>query len=151
QEAWAILPRAAGRLELRDAPPAPPRRRVSAGAVAAALAAAVALAFGGFWWAAVVRGAYVTRPGEQKVATLDDGSRISLNTGRRVGRRVDADWRRGRRARGGEWVEVAPYAERPSVALDGDTRVRAIGTDFIVRRTADDVVVSLIKGRVAVS
>ena len=47
--------------------------------------------------------------------------------------------------------EVAHDASRPFVVVAGDTRVQAIGTIFTVRRTRDDVVVTLIKGRVAVS
>lgn len=150
QQVWAILPRAAERMESPAAqiprPAGAPRR-----AVLAALAATVALGLGGVWWLSQAQGAYATRPGEQKVTMLKDGSRIALNTDTRLGVQFEPDLRRVRLDRGEAMFEVAADAERPFVVIAGDTRIRAIGTAFIVRRTADDVVVTLIKGRVAVS
>lgn len=151
QEAWAILPRAARRLEAaRSVAPGRERPHRGTAAIAAALAASLVIALGGVWWLTEVRGAYVTRPGEQKVATLKDGSRIALNTDTRLDVRFDAGRRRIRLDRGEAMFEVAHDADRPFVVVAGDTRVQAIGTVFIVRRTGDDVVVTLVKGQVAV-
>lgn len=151
-EAWAILPRAA---RLADEAP---RLRSSAAPAwrlrpAAALAACLVLFVGSgtLWWMVSEAGAYATQPGEQKVATLEDGSRIALNTDTRVDVRFNADRRRIELDRGEAMFEVAHDASRPFVVVAGDTRVQAIGTIFTVRRTRDDVVVTLIKGRVAVS
>lgn len=148
-EAWAILPRAA--VYAADLRPSAPRPR--RWAPAAALAACVALLAGGgaLWWSLSEAGAYATRPGEQKVAMLEDGSRIALNTDTQVDVRFDSGRRRIELDRGEAMFEVAHDAARPFVVIAGDTRVQAIGTVFTVRRTRDDVVVTLIKGRVAVS
>lgn len=152
EEAWAILPRAADQLVSGPAlRPAPQARRPAFLGAAAAIAASVVVALASVWWLAEGRGAYVTRPGEQKVAMLDDGSRIALNTDTRLDVQFNAGRRRIRLDRGEAMFEVAHDAGRPFVVVAGDTRVQALGTAFIVRRTADDVVVTLIKGRVAVT
>jgi transmembrane sensor len=150
-EAWAILPRAA-RLadeEMRLRGTATRSWRLTPSALAACL---VLFAAGGaLWWTMFEAGAYATQLGEQKVATLEDGSRIALNTDTRVDVRFDPDRRRIQLDRGEAMFEVAHDAARPFVVIAGDTHVRAIGTVFTVRRTRDDVVVTLIKGRVAVT
>lgn len=149
-EAWAILPRAArcGADEVRRPPllgRPQSRRRVFA------VAASLVLGLGVVWWSLGTVGDYATRPGEQKVAVLKDGSRIALNTDTRVGVQFDADRRHIKVDRGEAMFEVAHDEDRPFVVYAGHTRVEAIGTVFIVRRTGDDVVVTLIKGKVAVT
>jgi len=148
---WAILPRAAAfrQEEARLREPLPRPRILQAAAVAACLS--LLAGFGVLWWSLADAGAYATRPGEQKVATLKDGSRIALNTDTQVDVRFDSGRRRIDLDRGEAMFEVAHDADRPFVVVAGDTRVMAIGTVFTVRRTRDDVVVTLIKGRVAVS
>ena len=147
-ETWAILPRAA-RCGEETLAPRPSPWRLHPAAIAACLALVVGCS--GLWWALAADGAYATRPGEQKVATLEDGSRIALNTDTQVDVRFDADRRRIELDKGEAMFEVAHDAARPFVVIAGDTRVQAIGTVFTVRRTRDDVVVTLIKGKVAVS
>ena len=148
-EIWAILPRAArsGEDEARlRAPPEAPWLRT-----ALALAASLVLGLGVLWWSLADVGDYVTRPGEQQVATLGDGSRIALNTDTRVDVQFDADRRHITLDRGEAMFEVAHDADRPFVVIAGDTRVEALGTVFTVRRTRDEVIVTLIKGEVAVT
>jgi transmembrane sensor len=148
-EAWAILPRAARSEEVGKAPQprsAPAKRRT-----ALAMAAGLLMALGGLWWIQTAGGAYSTRLGEQQVATLRDGSRIALNTDTRLGVQLDDELRRIKLEKGEAMFEVAHDPERPFVVIAGDTRVQALGTVFIVRKTADDVVVTLIKGKVAVT
>lgn len=150
-EAWAILPRAA-RCEQEELRP-----RAAAGRpwvlYPAAIAACLLLVtgLGAVWWSLVDAGTYATAAGEQKVATLADGSRLALNTDTRVDVRFNAEQREIELDRGEAMFEVAHDAERPFVVVAGDTRVVAIGTVFTVRRSRDDVVVTLIKGKVAVS
>ena len=153
---WAILPRAAthgdDEIAHRTAPARSTRRGLGRPA-AMAIAACLAL-FGGLgvlWWSLADAGAYATRVGEQRVATLQDGSRIALNTDTQVDVRFDAGRRRIELDRGEAMFEVAHDAERPFIVIAGDTRVVALGTVFTVRRTRDEVVVTLIKGRVAVT
>ncbi|MDY6924107.1 MAG: FecR family protein [Pseudomonadota bacterium] len=149
-ETWAILPRAARYRQDEVRPRAlVARPRMYPAAIAACLFAVVGL--GAVWWSLADAGAYATAPGEQKVATLADGSRIALNTDTQVDVRFNDDRRQIDLDRGEAMFEVAHDAERPFVVLAGDTRIQAIGTVFTVRRTRDDVVVTLIKGKVAVS
>ncbi len=150
-ETWAILPRAArlGQEEDRSRPSFARPRVLYPAALAACLL--VVVGFAAFWWSLAGAGAYATAPGEQKVATLADGSRIALNTDTRVDVRFNADRRQIELDRGEAMFEVAHDAGRPFVVIAGDTRIQAIGTVFTVRRTRDDVIVTLIKGKVAVS
>lgn len=153
---WAILPRAAthGDDEIgRHTAPARSTRRGLKRPAAMAIAACLALfaGLGVLWWSLADAGAYATRVGEQRVATLQDGSRIALNTDTQVDVRFDAGRRRIELDRGEAMFEVAHDAERPFIVIAGDTRVVALGTVFTVRRTRDEVVVTLIKGRVAVT
>lgn len=153
---WAILPRAASHRPDEVALQSPPRRPVArtfTRPVIAAIAACLSLlaGLGVLWWSLADAGAYATRVGEQRVATLQDGSRIALNTDSQVDVRFDSGRRRIELDRGEAMFEVAHDAERPFIVIAGDTRVVALGTVFTVRRTRDDVVVTLIKGRVAVS
>lgn len=158
---WAILPRAASQSQGQDlslglgethASPKP-LSRPPAWRTAAVLAAGLSLLIGAtvLWRSMDDADAYVTRLGEQQVATLRDGSRIALNTDTQLDVRFDAGGRRIELDKGEAMFEVAHDPERPFVVVAGDTRITAIGTVFTVRRTRDDVVVTLIKGKVAVS
>ena len=149
-EVWAILPRAARFDDVSQSTSWQAGRR-SWARPALALAASLVLGLAVLWWG-LDRGAhYSTRPGEQQVATLADGSRIALNTDTRVGVQYDAQRRSIRLARGEAMFEVAHDPNRPFVVIAGETRIEALGTAFVVRRTADAVVVTLVKGEVAVS
>lgn len=148
-EVWAILPRAA-RYEDEARLHATPKRAGFA-RVGLALAASLALGLGVLWWSMGAADRYVTRPGEQQVAALRDGSRIALNTDTRVGVRFDDSRRHIRLDHGEAMFEVAHDADRPFVVIAGDTRIEALGTVFIVRRSRGEVVVTLVKGEVAVT
>lgn len=150
-QTWAILPRAAryGREDTRSRPALARPWMLYPAAMAACLL--VVVGFAAFWWSLADAGAYATAPGEQKMATLADGSRIALNTDTQVDVRFNAEQRQIELDRGEAMFEVAHDAARPFVVIAGDTRVQAIGTVFTVRRTRDDVIVTLIKGKVAVS
>lgn len=150
-EVWAILPRAAAREPEAQPYADPPRRRPWRPGLAVAACVSVLLGLGVLAWSLGDAGGYSTRAGEQKVASLQDGSRLALNTDTRVEVHFDADRRRIDLDHGEAMFEVAHDASRPFVVVAGDTQIRAIGTVFTVRRTREDVVVTLIKGRVAVS
>ena len=151
-EIWAIIP-GAMLCAQAPAPVAPPARRTNWHAAGFAMAASLLLAFGvgGGWWLLTRPLDYATRIGEQKVATLEDGSRIALNTDSHVDVSYEEDIRRVTLERGEAMFEVAPNPDRPFVVRAGDKLVRAIGTSFIVRRDANGVVVTLIQGKVSVS
>jgi transmembrane sensor len=93
---------------------------------------------------------YVTQLGERRTETLADGTRVVLNTDTAL----EVRYTRGRRdvslLRGEAQFEVEHDAARPFVVhVDGDT-VTALGTRFQVRRNADAVVVTLLRGSVEV-
>jgi len=102
------------------------------------------------------RGVYSTGVGEQHQVLLDDGTRMSLNTGTRV--RVDLGVeRRSVDVEGGEALfEVGKDPKRPFVVRVAGSEVEALGTTFAVRFTPEDaqpgrtLTVTLIEGQVAV-
>ena len=157
-EIWGLIPDAA-RLH-RDSrpeniPPVPTRqasRRMPPRAWAFGLAASLLLFFatGTGWWLMSLPVQYSTGRGEQEMATLEDGTRISLNTDTALSVRYEKDRREVRLDHGEAMFEVASNPERPFVVAAGSKTVTALGTIFIVRRTGSDLAVTLIEGRVAV-
>jgi transmembrane sensor len=96
-------------------------------------------------------GAVTTGVGEQRVLTLEDGSHVYLNTTSRAVVRYSETQRRIELDRGEALFQVAPQPNRPFVVVAGDRRITALGTSFIVRRGPDDLAVTLVEGRIAVS
>lgn len=150
---WAILPGAALQREARVAALPPGRRRPRVPMPALALAASLLLivASGLTLWHVASPAAYSTAVGEQKVATLEDGSRIALNTDSSVAVRYGPESRLVELERGEAMFEVAHNAERPFLVRAGGKQVRAVGTSFVVRRQGDSVIVTLLQGKVLVS
>lgn len=102
------------------------------------------------------QGVYSTGVGEQHQVLLDDGTRMSLNTGTRVRVDLGVD-RRSVAVEGGEALfEVAKDRKRPFVVRVAGSEVEALGTTFAVRFTPDRALpgqtlsVTLIEGQVAV-
>lgn len=127
----------------------PPRR---VGGSAALIAMFAIMAWGVLWWLGVIGGAvYTTGPGELRSLRLDDGSELSLASGTRLRVRFDAGMREIVLTRGEALFHVAKDPARPFVVLAGRTTARAIGTAFSVQRAAQQVVVTVGEGRVAVS
>lgn len=159
-EIWGILPGAA--LVAANGAGAPPIRAATArparaarlspvwGMALAACLVLLVLGGGAGWWLMRKGIDYSTQLGEQKVATLKDGTRIALNTDTRLAIDYEKDVRRVRLDRGEAMFEVAPNPHRPFIVTAGDRTVRAVGTSFIVRRTEAGVVVTLIEGKVAI-
>ncbi|MEP9360224.1 FecR family protein [Sphingomonas sp. KR3-1] len=151
---WSILPGAARgmRPARQEAPPAPPAPRARARWPELALAAslAIVLGLGTLFWMSRPTG-YATAVGEQKIATLEDGSRIALNTDSRVQVRYDVNERLIDLDHGEAMFEVAHNAARPFIVRAGNKQVRAVGTSFVVRREGDAVIVTLLQGKVAVT
>ncbi|WP_293976706.1 FecR family protein [Sphingomonas sp.] len=130
------------------------RRRGRLGMRRRAIAATCAvLAIGGVatTWAFHDRGqAYETQVGQQSVVTLEDGSRMTLDTGTRVTVRYDAQARHVRLDRGQASFTVAHATDRPFTVSAGEAEVRATGTRFEVRLDGGTRV-TLLEGRVLVS
>ncbi|HEY0623563.1 FecR family protein [Sphingomonas sp.] len=144
-ELWEILPGAAA---FDAEPPRPVSRRFVPLAIAASLAV---LAGAGAMTALLNQPlTFDTRTGEQRMATLDDGSRIALNTDSRLTVKFDRDERQVSLDRGEAMFDVTHDAARPFVVRAGDERIKALGTSFVVRREGDRVRVTLLSGKVEV-
>lgn len=92
-----------------------------------------------------------TAVGEQRLLTLDDGTRIYLNTATRVVVNYDDRARRVELKAGEAIFDVAKRPGWPFVVTVGDRQVTALGTSFLVRRDEQRVAVTLMEGKVVVS
>jgi transmembrane sensor len=91
-----------------------------------------------------------TATGEQRSVTLEDGTRVTLNTDTRL-RIHYTEQQRGVRLETGEaFFDVAKNPKRPFVVNAGRESVVALGTEFMVRRDDDEVEVTLVEGKVSV-
>jgi transmembrane sensor len=95
-----------------------------------------------------------TAVGEQRTLSLDDGTRIELNTDSSVVVQYDDHTRKITLRSGEAYFQVAPE-RRPFRVIAGGRQIVALGTTFIVRRdpdtVADPLTVTLIEGHVAVA
>lgn len=92
-----------------------------------------------------------TRVGEQRNLSLEDGTRISLNTASRIHVRYDHTARRVVLDEGEAYFEVAKHPDWPFIVIAGGKQVVALGTAFQVRRNQDTLVVTLVEGKVTVA
>jgi transmembrane sensor len=118
------------------------------------LAAAVLLVVCGLagWgaWRAWADPTYTTGVGEQRIVRLDDGTRLSLNSGTGVRIAYNNSERRVELERGEAYFEVAHNPARPFIVTAGNHQVTALGTVFVVRYEAAQTAVTLLEGKVAV-
>jgi transmembrane sensor len=91
---------------------------------------------------------YSTAVGELDTVSLADGSRVTLNTDTRIHVDLSDKERRIDLRRGEAFFVVAKDGTRPFVVYADDKRVTAVGTQFSVRRDADDIRVVVAEGRV---
>lgn len=92
-----------------------------------------------------------TQVGEQRMLTLEDGSRIFLNTDTRLSVHYDKDRRLVELAEGEALFDVAKNTARPFIVDAGAEQVRAVGTEFVVRRDPHQVAVTLVEGKVRIT
>ena len=149
---WAILPGAAALRDGGESGADPlPRVRGRIGARSLALVASLLIVvLGSGWWLTQQPTGYATAIGEQKVATLEDGTRIALNTDTHLSVRYQEAARNVVMDDGEAMFEVARNPERPFVVTAGNKSIIAIGTSFIVRKAGNAVTVTLISGKVRV-
>jgi transmembrane sensor len=121
---------------------------VSRAAVAAAAVAAITVAGTVFY---LRTDAVVTAVGEQRTLTLEDGTRMYLNTNTRAAVRYSREQREVRLDQGEALFDVAKNPRWPFVVKVGDRQVKALGTVFVVRRDDANLAVTLVEGKVAVS
>jgi len=104
------------------------------------------------WDPAQPERSYASAVGQQRTFTLEDGSRVMLDTDSAVRVRYSRKQRNLVLERGQAQFTVAKAVDRPFRVVAGDAAVRAVGTQFQVRRHPDDAVqVSLLEGVVEVS
>lgn len=94
---------------------------------------------------------FATVVGERRTLTLDDGSSVLLDTDSAVTVRYSRKHRDLVLEHGQAQFTVAPAPQRPFVVQAGSGSVRAVGTQFQVRKRADNVQVVLMEGVVTVS
>jgi transmembrane sensor len=122
--------------------------RYSRAALAISLACiAVAAAFAVY----MHRTGITTAVGEQRLVTLDDGSKILLNTSTRLVVRYDKFARRVDLEKGEALFDVIKNPHRPFVVMAGGREVTALGTSFDVRRDGTQITVTLLEGKVTVA
>jgi len=127
--------------------PTVPRQRRKHLLLAAATLAL--LSFAGVFYYLQLRGVS-TSVGEQRTITLEDNTKVHLNTSTRIVVQYDKQRRHIRLVAGEALFEVAPHESWPFVVFAGDQEVMALGTAFLVRRDADKLAVTLMEGKIVV-
>ncbi len=93
---------------------------------------------------------YSTHTGQQRTITLDDQSRITLNTASAIDIDYSSAQRRIHLRRGEILIEVAQDHTRPFVVETDHGSARALGTQYVVRRDDNITTVSVIESTVRV-
>ena len=127
-----------------------PGRRIRLTALVAA--SAVALCVLGLWLVTHLRQTVLeTQRAERREVTLADGSVVDLAPDSEVVVRYRARERLLTLEHGEALFHAADNAERPFIVQADETRVRALGTVFDVRRGDTAVSVTVVEGRVSVT
>lgn len=95
--------------------------------------------------------ALTTDVGEQRVLTLEDGTRVYLNTASRLRVRYEKRLRQIEFEEGEALFDVAKEAGRPFIVVAGDKEILALGTSFVVRRERERLAVTLVDGAVNIN
>lgn len=98
-----------------------------------------------------LRAGVSTDVGEQRILTLEDGTRVYLNTASQIRVRFTDERRALELVKGEALFEVAKRPEWPFAVRAGEQQIIALGTSFVVRRDAGRVAVTLVEGSVSVS
>lgn len=119
--------------------------RSAAAAMALVVLAAVGLTF---WYVSHQGTSYRTEVGQTRSVPLEDGSRVTLDTGSRIEAAVRANERRIDLIHGDAYFEVAKDPMRPFVVSVDRARVVAAGTQFYVERDDDGLIVLVTEGKI---
>jgi len=131
--------------------PSNPRRRfLPARQLAAGIAATILVAGAVGWFSWRDSETYTTGIGEQRTIRLADDSIVDLNARSSIRVRFSKSARMIDLAEGQAMFHVARDPSRPFIVRSDNTAVRAVGTQFDVYRKDDDLVVTVVEGRVAV-
>ncbi|WP_417451932.1 FecR family protein [Kordiimonas sp.] len=153
----AMAPDLSALLEQKEETPAAPRpwwlpspRSFGWGAAVAASLMALLIVSISFFDSGPMSSSYETRVGESRTIMLKDGSVITLNTDTRLSVALAAEERRILLEKGEAYFDVSKDKARPFVVVVGNEVVRAVGTEFNVRRRADVTNVMVTEGVVEV-
>jgi len=114
------------------------------------VAAAAAMALVGIMLFYFTDPIIATAVGEQRVVTLEDGTRLSLNTATKLRVQFTPQVRRVQLLAGEALFEVAKRPSWPFVVEVDNRTVTALGTAFVIRREAERVAITLVEGRIAI-
>jgi transmembrane sensor len=92
-----------------------------------------------------------TNVGGRTLLSFSDRTQIELNTNTAMRFRMTTAERTVWLEKGEAWFHVAHDAAHPFTVIVGKHRVTDLGTEFLVRRDADNVDVTLLNGRAALS
>jgi transmembrane sensor len=148
-ELWEATARLPASLVPRN-PPVRQRSRFTATWMKVGFATTFIALIGAFTLLMYQDGSLSTGVGEQRILTLEDGTRISLNTATRVIIDYDRHARRVKLTSGEALFEVAKHPDWPFVVTAADRTITALGTAFVVRRSQDDLAVTLVEGKIEV-
>lgn len=131
--------------------PAPRPKRARRAIVAIAATVATVAIAGLFAWKMFGVREYVTAIGQQSTFKLEDGSFIYLNTDSRVRVDLSTRHRHVELLRGEALFVVEHDPVRPFTVSTGRTNIRAVGTQFNVRRRDESTEVTVVEGVVQVT
>lgn len=149
-ELWETASRVPASLVPRPAPPARPRTRPGSIFIKAAFALSLLALIGTLSLFTLRDTGLSTTVGEQRMLTLEDGTRVSMNTATRLVIDYDRGTRRVELTAGEALFEVAKRPDWPFVVVAGDRTISALGTAFVVRRDPRDLAVTLVEGKIAI-
>lgn len=140
-------------LDLRPPVASDPRlelRKSYRSAIAASVAL-LTLATATLLWFQLYRApTYATEVGEQRSIRLSDGSTVELNSRSRLRVKFSEAERAVELQEGQALFQVAKNPARPFIVRSGDTRVRAVGTQFDVYKKGSGTIVTVVEGKVAI-
>jgi transmembrane sensor len=93
---------------------------------------------------------FKTPIGGRRIVPLTDGSRVELNTASAMRTRVTAQRREVWLDRGEAYFDIAHRDGLPFLVHAGDRTITVVGTKFSVRRDGDQVIVSVVEGKVKI-
>jgi transmembrane sensor len=148
-ELWEMTSRLPPSLVPRSAPDLP-RPVPTSSFMKVAFATTFLVLIGAFTLLMYRDGSLATGVGEQRILTLEDGTRIALNTATRVTIDYDPHARRVKLISGEALFEVAKRPDWPFIVTASDRTITALGTAFVVRRSQGELAVTLVEGKIAV-
>lgn len=110
-----------------------------------ALAASLVLAAGLAAYVALAPERFTTKVGEVRAFSLDDGSRVTLNTASSLQVRYTEGERRVQLVAGEALFVVAKDSARPFIVEARGAHIRAVGTSFSVRNLPEEAVQVLVR------